>query len=318
LDEADALADFRDRFVFADDLLYLDGNSLGRLPKATAGRLRRDIEDEWGSGLIRSWDDWMEWPRRVGDALGEHVVGATAGQVVVADSTTVNLYKLAAGALTMAGSGRPVIVTDSANFPTDRYVFEQLGPVRMVDVVSADAVEDACRPGDVGLVSFSHVAYRSGELADAAAVTAAAHDAGALVLWDLSHSAGAVAVGLDDWDVDFATGCTYKYLNSGPGAPAFAYVARRHQRVFRQPIWGWVGQRDPFEMGPAYDPDPGVGQFLSGTPPILGVAAIDEGVRLIAEAGVDALRVKGIAMTQLVIDLADAWLAVRPASSGPP
>jgi kynureninase len=314
-DRADPLRSFRDRFLIDDaDLIYLDGNSLGRLPLATAERLRHVVEREWGEDLIASWEHWIGLPGRVGDAIGTSFLGAAPGQVVVADSTTVNLYKLAVAALAHRGPDRQVIVTDAANFPTDRYVFQSLGPVRLLDSdpvlgPSADDVGRACEPGDVGLVSFSHVAYRSGALADAAAITAAAHEAGALVLWDVSHSVGSVPIELDRWDVDLAAGCTYKYLNGGPGAPAFAYVAARLHPVLRQPIWGWLGQPDPFEMGPVYDPAPGINQLLSGSPNVIALSAIDEGVKLLSEAGVDRLRAKGMALTGLVIDLAEDWLA---------
>ena len=318
LDAADLLAPFRDRFVIDDpSVIYMDGNSLGRLPIATERRLARLIHEEWGGELIRAWDHWLTLPSDVGDRLGAALLGAAPGQVVVSDSTTVNLYKCAVAALD-ARPDRRVIVTDKENFPTDRYVFEGLAAqrgltLRMVESdpvdgltakLAADAIDD-----DVALVSFSHVAYASGAIADMGPVTEAAHRAGALALWDLSHTVGSFPAQLDANEVDLAVGCTYKYVNGGPGAPAFLYVRHARQRELRQPIWGWFGQRDQFEMGPAYDPVPDVTQFLVGTPPVLGLVAVNEGVKLLAEAGIDALREKGLALTSYLIDLHDEWLA---------
>ena len=318
LDAADPLAQFRDRFVIDDpSLIYMDGNSLGRLPIATERRLAQLIREEWGGGLVRTWDEWLTWPGLVGDRLGDALLGAAPGQVVVSDSTTVNLYKCAAAAID-ALPERRVIVTDSENFPTDRYVVEGLArerglTLRMVrsdpvEPLTAQMVSDAI-DGDVAFVTFSHVSFASGAIADMPAITDLVHRAGALVLWDLSHTVGSYPVELDASNVDLAVGCTYKYVNAGPGAPAFLYVNRVRQSELRQPIWGWFGQRDQFEMGPAYDPEPGIGQFLVGTSPAIGVAAVDEGVKLLAEAGIGRLRAKGVALTSLLIDLHDAWLA---------
>jgi kynureninase len=317
LDAADPLASLRDAFVVDDpELIYLDGNSLGRLPKATVERLARVVRDEWGSGLIRSWRHWVDLPSRAGDLIGSTLLGAAEGQVVVSDSTTVNLYKLAAAALD-ARPDRTVIITDDDNFPTDRYVLQGLAAQRGVELrVVHTHLDDGLDPetlrdavdGNTALVSLSHVAYRSGALLDMAAVNAIVHDAGALVLWDLCHSAGSVPVELDATGADLAVGCTYKYLNGGPGAPAFLYVRDELQAALRQPIWGWFGQRDQFAMGPAYDPVPGIDRFLAGTPAVTGIAAVEEGVRVLAEAGIDRLRAKGIALTDYVIELAGAWL----------
>jgi kynureninase len=318
LDAADPLAGFRDRFVTADDdLIYLDGNSLGRLPATTSERLRGAVEGEWGHGLIRSWSEWVDLPRRVGDAIAAGVLAARPGEVLVGDSTTVNLYKLAAAALD-ARPDRRVIVTDDDNFPTDLYVFQGLAAARGLEVrivhsdmdtgLHVDDLRAALDPG-VALVSLSHVAYRSGALLDMAAVNEAVHACGALVLWDLSHAAGSVPVPLTSSGADLAVGCTYKYLNGGPGAPAFLYVRRELQEQLRQPIWGWFGQRDQFAMAGAYDPRPGIERFAVGTPPVLGLYAAEEGVRLIAEAGIDRLRAKGAALTSYLVELADAWLA---------
>jgi kynureninase len=317
-DAADPLAGFRGRFVRDDpSLIYLDGNSLGMLPVATAERIGKVVRGSWGRGLIRSWGHWVDLPRRVGDLLGYHLLGAAPGQVVVCDNTTVNLYKLACAAARHL-PGRGVIVTDDDNFPTDRYVLagvaaELGGQLRMIHTdidegVSTDTIKAAVDES-TALVCLSHVAYRSGALADMAEITRIAHDHGALVLWDLCHSVGSVPVDLDGCGADLAVGCTYKYLNAGPGAPAFLYVRAGLQEQLHQPVQGWFGQRDQFAMGPAYDPVPGIGRFMTGTPDIIGTAAVSEGVSLLAEAGIGALRDKGIRLTGYLIDLADAWLA---------
>jgi kynureninase len=316
-DAADPLAGFRERFVIDDpSLIYLDGNSLGMLPLATAERITEVVRREWGTGLVRSWAHWIGLPGRAGDLLGSYLLGAAPGQVLVCDSTTVNLYKLAWAGLG-ARPGRGVIVTDDDNFPTDRYVLagiaaERGAELRMIRTdmdsgVTADAVRAAV-DGETALVSLSHVAYRSGALADMAEITGIVHDAGALVLWDLCHSAGSVPVGLDACGADLAVGCTYKYLNAGPGAPAFLYVSKRLAGALRQPIQGWFGQREQFQMGPDYDPVPGIGRFLTGTPDIAGTAAVEEGAHLLAEAGIDRLREKGMRLTDYLIALADTWL----------
>jgi kynureninase len=319
-DAADPLAEFGDRFARAErdghDLIYLDGNSLGRLPLATAERITRVIRDEWGSGLIGSWDHWIGLPAQAGDLLGEHLLGAAPGQLAVCDSTTVNLYKLACAALD-ARPGRTVIVTDDDNFPTDRYVLQGIAAqrgceLRMIHTgmdAGLDEVTVAAAVGDdTAVVSLSHVAYRSAALADMAAITDLVHESGALMLWDLCHSAGSVPVQLDACGADLAVGCTYKYLNAGPGAPAFLYVRRELQDQLRQPIWGWLGQRDLFEMGPDYDPVSGIERFTTGTPQVAGIVAVQEGARLLAEAGIDRLRDKGIALTEYLLTLADPWL----------
>jgi kynureninase len=319
LDSDDPLAHFRDRFVIDDpELLYLDGNSLGRLPRRSLERLRTVVEQEWGRRLIRSWNErWMDLPAHAGDLIGQHLLGAAPGQVVVSDSTSVNLYKLASAALE-ARPGRTVIISDRGNFPSDRYVLEGLATARglrlelvELDELSGPTVAALARLLDqrTALVSLSHVDYRSGALADMAAINAAAHDAGALTLWDLCHSAGAVPIELDRSGADLAVGCTYKYLNAGPGAPAFLYVRREHVKGLRQPIWGWFGQRDQFAMAQGYDPAPDVSRFLVGTPHVLGAALVEEGAALLAEAGIGRLRAKGIALTELLIALYDAWLA---------
>ncbi len=318
LDGADELAGFRDRFVRPDrDLIYLDGNSLGPLPFRTQARIAEVVDQDWGVGLVRSWDSWIQMPREAGEMVAEHLVGAAPGQVLVCDSVTVNLYKLAVAALAAQPEGRNVIVTDDDNFPTDRYVLEGVAAqrgteLRMIHADMDSGLSEQALTGAlddrVALVSLSHVAYRSGALADMRALTERIHAAGALALWDLCHSVGAVPVELDTAGADMAIGCTYKYVNAGPGAPAFLYVRGDLQDRLRQPIWGWFGQRDQFAMGPAYDPAPGIDQFLTGTPNIIGTVAVEEGARLLGEAGMPALRAKSIALTSYLIELADEWL----------
>jgi kynureninase len=318
LDASDPLRAYRDRFVVDDDLVYLDGNSLGRLPRATMERLARVTSGDWGARLIRAWEEgWMELPAQIGDRLGGGALGAAPGQVVIADSTTVCFYKLASAALDLR-PGRRQIVTDYDNFPTDRYVLEGLARARGLELVflrgdpdggpTPQAVADRVS-ARTALVTFSHVSYRSAHIAEMEAINAIVADAGALTLWDLSHSAGSVPVQLDSDGADLAVGCTYKYLNGGPGAPAFMYARQQLQPQLRQPIWGWIGRRNPFEMEQGYEPAAGVGALLSGTPSVLALSAVDEGVRLVAEAGMRRIREKGIALTELAIALADARLA---------
>jgi kynureninase len=317
LDAADQLAPFRDRFVHQDrDIIYLDGNSLGPLPVRTQARIAEVVDQEWGVGLVRSWDKWIQLPAEAGDMLGEHLVGAAAGQVLVCDSVTVNLYKLACAALD-ARPGRDVIITDDDNFPTDRYVLEGVAAQRGCELrlihtdpdagVSEQALAAAI-DGRTALVSLSHVAFRSGALADMPELTGLVHSVGALMLWDLCHSVGAVPVELDASGADMAIGCTYKYVNAGPGAPGFLYVRDDLQAGLRQPIWGWFSQRDQFAMGPRYDPANGMAAFLTGTPNIVGTVAVEEGARLLGEAGIARLRDKSIALTSYLVALTDQWL----------
>ncbi|HEY1616315.1 MAG TPA: kynureninase, partial [Streptosporangiaceae bacterium] len=294
-----------------------DGNSLGPLPVRTQARIADVVDQDWGVGMVRSWQHWVTLPRQAGDMLGEHLLGAAAGQILVCDSVTINLYKLACAALD-ARPGRDVIVTDDDNFPTDRYVLEGVAAQRGCELrmISTDIdggldrdTLAAALDDRVALVSLSHVAYRSGALADMAGLTELIHQAGALVIWDLCHSAGSVPVELDASGTDLAVGCTYKYLNAGPGAPAFLYVRADLQGGLRQPIWGWFGQRQQFEMGPGYDPVPGIEAFATGTPQIIGTVAVEEGTRLLGEAGIDRLRAKSTALTGYLIALADEHLA---------
>ncbi|MHC3000564.1 kynureninase [Microbacterium sp. HJ5] len=322
LDAADPLRAYRDAFVgAATSLVYFDGNSLGRPPRASVERLAAFARDEWGGRLIRGWDEsWMRLPFDIGDAIGRSVIGAAPGQTVVGDSTTVLLYKLVRAAFDAQHAADPArveIVVDRDNFPTDRYLVDGIarergGRVRWIDVdlstgVTADALRAAVGPS-TAVVLLSHVAYRSGYLADAAAFTAIAHDAGALVVWDLCHSAGSVPVRADEWGFDLAVGCTYKYLNGGPGSPAFAYVAARHQEALAQPIQGWMGTADVFAMGPDYRPAEGMRRFLSGTPPIVGMLAMQDTLALIEEAGIEAIRDKSVALTDFAVRVADAVL----------
>jgi kynureninase len=305
LDRLDPLRAFRDRFIFDPGGVYLDGNSLGCLPRSTVGRVADVVEAQWGRRGIRGWEEgWMDLPETVGERLAAVALGAGPGQTVVGDSTTVCFYKLACAAVD-ARPGRTEILTDVDNFPTDRYVLEGIARARGLELrwVERPGVE-AIGP-QTALVSFSHVSYRSAEIADMAAISCAAREAGALTLWDLSHSAGSIPLALDEDGAQLAVGCTYKYLHGGPGAPAYMYVARGLQSSLRQPIWGWLGRREPFEMGPGYEPAAGMRAFLSGTPPVTGLVAVDEGLRVVGEAGIEAIRDKGIALTQYAIELAD-------------
>jgi kynureninase len=321
LDAADPLARLRSRFITpagTDVVSYLDGNSLGRPLADTAALMDDFIREQWAGRLIRGWtDEWLEWPLRLGDRLGAVALGAAPGQVVVADSTTVLLYKLARAAVD-ARPDRRKVVLDTDNFPTDRYVLEGIAAERGLELVwvttdPLSGIEPAqvasAVDRETALVLFSHVAYRSGWLADAAEINRIAHAAGALTLWDLSHSAGSVPVELDAWGVDLAVGCTYKYLNGGPGAPAFAYLRRGLQDELRQPIWGWMGHRASFEMGPGHESAPGVKALISGTPPILAMVPLQANLDLLAEAGISPVRAKSVLLTSYVLEFADRWLA---------
>ncbi|WP_426002547.1 kynureninase [Paenarthrobacter sp. NyZ202] len=320
LDAADPLATQREAFYTPDAgqlTSYLDGNSLGRPLKATAANLQNFVHNAWGSRLIRGWDEqWMDEPTRVGDRIGEVTLGAAAGQVTVGDSTSVMLYKLIRAAVD-AQPGRDEIIIDRDNFPTDRFIIEGIAAERGATIKwiapnPASGVRAADLDGILGertaVVVLSHVAYRSGFLADAPGITNAVHRAGALMLWDLCHSVGSVPMELDAWGVDLAVGCTYKYLNGGPGSPAFAYVNAARQNRLQQPIWGWMGADNPFGMTEAYRPAEGIRRFITGTPPVLAMQPIKDMVELIASVGMDAVREKSINLTEYAIRLADELL----------
>ena len=310
LDAADPLARFRDRFVIADpDRIYLDGNSLGRLSTDVRDAIAAVVAD-WGDRVVEGWQDWIELPRRVGDRLASAALGARPGEVLIADSVTVNLYKLAHAA---ADHRSGPIVTDAVNFPTDRYVLEGVARQLGRQYVEADSVEASIDAAHSGVLCLSHVDYRSAELRDMAAITGSTD---ALVIWDLSHSVGAVEIDLSA--VDLAVGCTYKYLNAGPGAPAFLYVRRELQSSMRSPIQGWFGQRDQFVMAPGYEAADGIERFAAGTPSVVGLAAIDAAIGLVEEAGIASSAEKGRSLTDLAIELADAWLTSIGFSLGSP
>lgn len=331
LDAEDPLAALRAEFVTPPGVVaYLDGNSLGRPLRATRDHLGEFVDREWGERLIRAWDEhWMDRPTDVGDRLGRAVLGAAEGQTVIADSTTVMIYKLLRAGLA-AQPDRTEVIADTENFPTDRYVLgsvaAELGlTVRWISPdpatgVTLDEVR-ALLSERTAVVLLSHVAYKSAFIADLPQITAAAHEVGALVLWDLCHAAGAVPLALDDDQVDLAVGCTYKYLNGGPGSPAFGYVASRlHERI-RQPITGWMGHDDPFTMGPDYTRAKGIRQIISGTPPILGMLPLSDMLDLVERAGLPAIREKSVALTEYTVRIADQALAplgVRVASPRDP
>jgi len=324
LDAADPLRGFRARFVFGEEdahRIYLDGNSLGRLPVVTRDRVA-GLVSEWGARLVGAWPDWIDAPSRAGDELARGALGARPGEVIVSDSTTVNLFKLA-GALLRDRPG--AIVTDAHNFPTDRYVLDGLGrelrrfvPADAVHGPSAGEVARACATGDVALVCLSHVSYRTGAVVPIAEVEAAAAAAGVPVLWDLSHSAGALRIDLRAAGARFAVGCTYKHLNAGPGAPAFLYVLEDEVDRLVSPNQGWFGQREQFEMERDYDPEPGIRRFLAGTPPILGLVAVEEGAKLVSEAGIAAIEAKAASLTALIVAFWEAELAPLGFALGTP
>ncbi len=302
LDAEDPLAGFRGRFAIDDGgPIYADGNSLGRRPHA-AGDAAAATVDAWGTRLVGAWEDWIELPQRIGDLLAESVLGARPGEVVVCDSVTVNLYKLAAAVLAVE---RGPIVALADDFPTDRYVLQGLAAQHGVDLRLVNRAQLPVAAKEARLVCLSHVDYRSGEVAEMGAL----RPSNGFVLWDLSHSAGAVELDLEASGVDLAVGCTYKYLNGGPGAPAYLYVREQHQSRLRSPIQGWFGQRDQFAMGLRYEPADDVRRFMAGTPPILSLAAVEAGVRLVAEAGMPVIAPKTRALTELFVHLHDQWLA---------
>ncbi|MBI5500015.1 MAG: kynureninase [Deltaproteobacteria bacterium] len=332
LDARDPLAPLREQFELPEGIVYLDGNSLGVLPKAAPARLARVLRQEWGAQLIRSWNaaGWLDLPARVGDKIAR-LIGAGPGEVVAADSTSVNLYKVLSAAAGLQRSDAPerrVVVSERTNFPTDLYVAASLcreRDWRLELVETADLPARLARGDDVAILLLTHVNYRTGWMHDLAGMTAAAHECGALAIWDLAHSAGAVPVDLRETGADFAVGCGYKYLNGGPGAPAFVWAAPRHAAHARQPLSGWMGHAAPFRFAPEYEPADGVARFLCGTPPVLSMAALECGVDTVLAAeplgGMKALRARSLrltgAFTALVDRHAAAW-ALRVVSPREP
>ena len=321
LDAQDPLAPLRARFDLPVGVIYLDGNSLGARPKTALARAQDVIAREWGHDLIRSWNTagWFDMPKRLGDRLAP-LIGARAGEVVVTDSTSLNLFKALAAALRMQadgpGAARRVIVTERANFPTDIYIAEGLASwlargysVRLVD--SAEELPDAI-DADCAVVMLTHVNYRTGYQHDMTALTGHAHAQGALMLWDLAHSAGAVPVDLHAAGADLAVGCTYKYLNGGPGAPAFIWVPQHHQAAFHQPLSGWWSHACPFAMAPAFAPVDGIGRALCGTQPIVSLALVECGLEIFEQSSISAIRAKSLALTDLFIDLVEARCGAHP------
>ena len=299
LDAADPLARWRDEFVIADqDLVYLDGSSLGMMPRRTVARLDRVLHHEWAGGLIRSWDDWLDLSQRVGDRLAP-LIGARRGEVVVHDSTTINIFQLVDAACALRPE-RGVIAIDAADFPTDRYVVDGIANARGLQVRG-----DLDRLDDVAVMVRSVVDYRTASVTDVAGETARAKAAGAIALWDLSHAAGVLAIDLTAAGVQLAVGCTYKYLNGGPGSPAFSFVAHDLQATLPQPIWGWFAQADQFEMGATFVPQPDIRRVLLGTPSILALAAAEEGIGLSVDAGIESIQSKACAITGFALELCD-------------
>ena len=326
-DAGDALAPLRQLFALPDGVIYLDGNSLGARPKAALARAQQVIEREWGNDLIGSWNTagWFDLPKRLGDRLAP-LIGAHTGEVVVNDTTSLNLFKALAAALRMQaegpGAARRVLVTERSNFPTDIYMAQGLTSwldrgyqVRLVDSVEQlPAAIDA----NTAVVMLTHVNYRTGYQHDMAALSAHAHAQGALIVWDLAHSAGAVPLDLHAHGADLAVGCTYKYLNGGPGAPAFIWVPKRHQAAFAQPLSGWWGHANPFAMTPNFEPVDGIGRALCGTQPIVSLAMVECGLEIFEQAGMDAIRAKSLALTDLFIALVEQRCAAHPLALATP
>lgn len=341
LDSQDPLASYRGQFVITDpDLIYLDGNSLGRMPKSAAMRAKQIVDEEWGHDLIRGWNKgWWDAPSRVGDKIGQ-LIGAAPGQTLVSDTVTINLFKLATSAFTLQPN-RKRIITDTFNFPSDLYILQGIQQLlspspfqgegrgegnheitriaAMDDDITPDiaALESAINE-DTALVTLSHVVFKSGYLYDMQHITELAHSKGALVLWDLSHSVGSVPIALDDCNADLAVGCTYKYLNGGPGAPAFLYVNKAIQEKLTSPIWGWWGQKNPFDFGLDYEPAAGAQRFLAGTQPMISLLTMEAALEPTLRAGMDSIRAKAILMTDYASFLTDNWLAPLGFSLGSP
>ena len=320
-DAADPLASLRERFDLPPGVIYLDGNSLGARPRAALARAQQVVAQEWGVGLIKSWNTagWFDMPKRLGDRLAP-LIGARAGEVAVTDTTSLNLFKALAAALHLQAQGetshRRTIVTERSNFPTDIYMAEGLTNwlERGYRVRLVDSIEEipAAVDGDCAVLMLTHVNYRTGYQHDMAALTRHAHAQGALAVWDLAHSAGAVPVDLHAAEADFAVGCTYKYLNGGPGAPAFIWVPRRHQAQFNHPLSGWWGHAQPFAMAPSFAACEGIGRALCGTQPVVSLAMVECGLEIFEATSMDALRVKSLALTDLFIELVESRCAAHP------
>jgi kynureninase len=333
LDSEDKLASYRDLFLIHDpNLIYLDGNSLGILPKSAQQKAREVVDEQWGQDLIRGWNKgWWEAPQRVGDKIGT-LIGAEAGQVLVNDTVSLNLFKLATSALTLQPN-RKRIITDTFNFPSDLYILQGIknllspspltplpeGEGNRYEIIRIGASDNDITPNiaefesaineNTALVTLSHVVFKSGYIYDMKRITELAHAKGALVLWDLSHSVGSVPIELDKCNADFAIGCTYKYLNGGPGAPGFLYVNKKIQNKLSSPIWGWWGQKNPFEFGLDYEPADGAQRFLVGTQPMISLLTMEAGLEPTLQAGMDAIREKSILMTDYAIYLTENVLA---------
>jgi kynureninase len=329
LDAQDELASFRDEFVLNDpSLIYLDGNSLGRLPKRTANFMRHAIEREWGKRLIRVWNDgWINTPTELGAKIAR-LVGAQADEILVTEATSINLFKLAIAAL-QARPNRAKVVSDVLNFPSDLYILQGIIDLlaknhHLTLIPSADGVAiapeaiDAAIDDHTALVSLTHVAFKSAFMYDMARVTGQAHRAGALMLWDLSHSVGAVPIDLNGSNADLAVGCTYKYLNGGPGSPAFLYVRRDLQAQLSQPMWGWFAAENPFAFELDFTPASDISRYRVGTPPMLSMKALEPAIDILLEAGVERLRAKSIKQTEYLIFLAEQWLTPLGFTLGTP
>lgn len=329
LDQDDPLKSYREEFRISDPkLIYLDGNSLGRLPARVADDMQDAVENAWGDLLIRSWNEgWYTRSFSLGDSIAA-IAGARAGEIVVSDSTSVNLFKLAAAALKKQ-QGRKKIITDNLNFPSDLYILQgliaQMGAGHELVVLESadgmtirtDQLEEAIDE-DTALVSLSHVVFKSAFMYDMKVITALAHNSGALVLWDLSHSIGAVPVELNESGADLAVGCTYKYLNGGPGSPAFLYARKDLQEALESPIWGWFGELSPFEFGLAYRPGKGISRFLTGTPPVMSMVPVERTLQMLTEAGMERVREKSMQQAAFLEDLAEAVLYQLGFSPGSP
>jgi kynureninase len=326
LDRDDALAPLRTQFALADDVIYLDGNSLGVPPKAAAARAAAVITGEWGDGLIRSWNTagWFALPKRLGNKLGK-LIGAAEDEVVVTDTISANLFKILSAALKVANERDPkrrVIVSERSNFPSDLYIaqglIDQLDRGYELRLVDDHSELEQAIDENTAIAMITHVNYRTGYMHDMAALTQTIHRAGALAVWDLAHSAGAVPVDLNDVDADYAVGCTYKYLNGGPGSPAFVWVHKRHQNTFSQPLSGWWSHKKPFEMDPSYRPDDGIGRYLCGTQPIVSMSLVECGLDVFLQTDMQTLRRKSLALCDLFIKLVEARCGEYPLTLATP